>query len=84
VCSSTGASARPWGRPDRPAKTSLVSYPLIEVVPQRGLRKSLRTQRTVASTAAYACVDRVRIGNETVARMNIEQTRIEVAALKPP
>jgi hypothetical protein len=62
-----------------------VGYQLIEVATNRPVwRKSIKTQYTVPSDKAYAFVDRVRIGNEAAARMNIEQMLAEVAALKLP
>ena len=62
-----------------------VGYQLIEVAANRPVwRKSIKTQYTVPSDKAYAFVDRVRIGNEAAARMNIEQMLSEVAALKLP
>jgi hypothetical protein len=62
-----------------------VGYQLIDVAANRPVwRKSIKTQYTVPSDKAYAFVDRVRIGNEAAARMNIEQMLSEVAALKLP
>ncbi|HQR56003.1 MAG TPA: hypothetical protein PLW72_08425 [Burkholderiaceae bacterium] len=62
-----------------------VGYQLIDVTANRPVwRKSIKTQYTVPSDKAYAFVDRVRIGNEAAARMNIEQMLAEVAALKLP
>ena len=62
-----------------------VGYQLIDVATNRPVwRKNIKTQYTVPSDKAYAFVDRVRIGNEAVARMNIEQLLAEVAALKLP
>jgi hypothetical protein len=62
-----------------------VGYQLIDVATNRPVwRKNIKTQYTVPSDKAYAFVDRVRIGNEAAARMNIEQLLAEVAALTLP
>ena len=62
-----------------------VGYQLIEVGTSRKVwTKNIATNYTVPSDKAYAFVDRVRIGNEAAARMNIEQMLTEVAALKLP
>lgn len=62
-----------------------VSYQLTEVAGNRTVwRKSIRTQYTVPADKAYAFVERVRVGNEAAARMNIEQMLAGISALKLP
>jgi hypothetical protein len=62
-----------------------VGYQLIEVATGRKVwTKNIATNYTVQSDKAYAFVDRVRLGNEAAARMNIEQMMVEVAALNLP
>jgi len=62
-----------------------VGYQLIETATNRKVwARGIHTQYAVPSDKAYAFVDRVRIGNEAAARMNIEQMLNEVSALKLP
>jgi len=62
-----------------------VSYQLIELATGRTVwSRPIATTFTVPSDKAYAFVDRVRIGNETAARMNIEQMLADISALQLP
>ena len=62
-----------------------VDYQLIELATNRkAWAKHIATNYTVPFDKAYAFVDRARLGNETAARMNIEQMLAEVSALKLP
>jgi len=62
-----------------------VDYQLIQAATDRPLwHKSIRSQHTAPSDQAFGFVDRVRLGNEAVARMNIEQMMHDVAELKLP